>query len=92
MLFSSTWFILRTLLRSKLNHDKHRSKKRGGSKVENKTIEEIIYEETDKRLKEMESPGYQFPKKADAKDVIGIVAAVAINLLLIVLCMMGVIV
>lgn len=60
--------------------------------MENKTIEEIIYEETDARLKEMGSPGYQFPEKADAKDVIGIVAAIGINLLLIVLCMIGVIV
>ncbi len=57
-----------------------------------KTIEELIYEETDQRLKEMASPDYVFPEKADAKDVIGIVASIAVCLVLIVLCMTGVIV
>lgn len=56
-----------------------------------KTIEELIYEETDQRLKEMASPDYQFPKKADKKDVIGIVASIAVCLILIVLCMTEVI-
>ena len=57
-----------------------------------KTIEELIYEETDKRLKEMKAPGYEFPKKATKADWIGIAAAVGGSLLLIVLCMTGVIV
>lgn len=56
-----------------------------------KSIEELIYEETEKRLKEMSAADYQFPQKADKKDVIGIVAAAGTSLLLIVLCMTGVI-
>lgn len=57
-----------------------------------KTIEELIYEETDQRLKEMADPNYEFPPKADKKDAIGIIAAVVASLILIVLCMTGVIV
>ena len=57
-----------------------------------KSIEELIYEETDQRLKEMAAPGYPFPKKANAVDVALIVAGVGVSLLLIVLCMTGVIV
>ncbi len=57
-----------------------------------KTIEELIYEETDQRLKEMASPDYEFPKKADKKDLIGIVVSCGVCLLLIILCMTGVIV
>ncbi len=57
-----------------------------------KTIEELIYEEADKRLKLMKSPDYKFPEKADKKDAIGIIAAIAVSLLLIILCMTGVIV
>ncbi len=57
-----------------------------------KSIEELIYEETDQRLKEMSDPEYQFPEKADMKDVIGIIVAAGISVLLIVLCMVGVIV
>lgn len=56
-----------------------------------KTIEELIYEETDQRLQEMASPDYEFPKKADKKDWIGIIASCAVCLMLIVLCMVGVI-
>ena len=56
-----------------------------------KTIEELIYEETDERLKEMASPDYQFPQKADKKDAVAIIAAIAVCLVLIVLCMTGVI-
>ena len=57
-----------------------------------KSIEELIYEETDKRLKEMASPDYVFPEKTDKKDIIGIVAAIGVSILLIVLCMTGVII
>ena len=56
-----------------------------------KTIEELIYEETDKRLKEMAAPDYQFPEKADKWDYLGIVGACAVCQVLIVLCMTGVI-
>ena len=57
-----------------------------------KSIEELIYEETDQRLKEMASPDYEFPKKADKNDAIGIIASIAVCLVLIILCMTGVIV
>jgi len=57
-----------------------------------KSIEELIYEETDQRLKEMAVPDYHFPKKADKNDAIAIVAGIGISLILIILCMMGVIV
>ena len=56
-----------------------------------KSIEELIYEETDQRLKEMASPNYQFPKKADKSDIVGIVAGIVISIVLIILCMTGVI-
>ena len=57
-----------------------------------KSIEELIYEETEQRLKEMASSDYQFPTTADRKDVIAIVASIACCVLLIALCMTGVIV
>ena len=57
-----------------------------------KSIEELIYEETDQRLKEMGSISYQFPKKANKADYIGIVVAALACLALIILCMAGVIV
>lgn len=57
-----------------------------------KTIEELINQETELRLKEMADPEYRFPQKIDVKDVVGIIAAAGVSLLLIVLCMTGVIV
>ena len=57
-----------------------------------KSIEELIYEETDKRLKEMAAPGYQFPEKADKKDFAFIAGSCAVCLVLIILCMTGVII
>lgn len=57
-----------------------------------KTIEEIIYEETDQRLKEMAAEDYQFPQKADKADWIGIGVMIGVSALLIILCMVGVIV
>ena len=57
-----------------------------------KSIEELIYEETDQRLKEMAAPNYPWPRKADKKDAIAIVAGIGVSLLLIILCMTGVIV
>ncbi len=56
-----------------------------------KTIEELIYEETEQRLKVMQSPDYQFPKKADKNDFYTIFAVIIISSALIVLCMIGVI-
>ena len=57
-----------------------------------KTIEELIYEETDQRLKEMAAPDYPFPKKADRNDAIAIIVGIGVSLFLIILCMTGVIV
>ena len=57
-----------------------------------KSIEELIYEETDKRLKQMSSPDYLFPKQLDKIDVIVITALIIVSMLLIILCMTGVIV
>lgn len=57
-----------------------------------KTIEELIYEETDRRLKEMRSENYRFPAEADKTDWIGIAAIIGVSALLIILCMAGVIV
>lgn len=56
-----------------------------------KSIEELIYEETEKRLQEMAAPDYVFPEKADRKDLIGIVTAAGVCLCLIILCVTGVI-
>ena len=54
-----------------------------------KTIEELIYEETDQRLKEMATIEYAWPEKADKKDAIAIVAGICVSLLFIILCMTG---
>lgn len=56
------------------------------------SIEELIYKETESRLKEMSSKNYQFPKQADKSDAIKIVSAIVVCIILIVLCMMEVIV
>lgn len=57
-----------------------------------KSIEELIYEETDQRLKEMAAADYPWPQKADKTDAIAIVSGIAVSLFLIILCMAGVIV
>ena len=56
------------------------------------SIEKLIYEETDLRLKEMEAKDYVFPRRADKMDVLGIIVAIGISVMLIILCMIGVIV
>lgn len=56
-----------------------------------KSIKELIYEETDRRLKEMSSPSYIFPEKASRADFIGIFVAACTCLVLIILCITGVI-
>ncbi len=57
-----------------------------------KSIEELIYEETQKRLKEMASPDYSFPEPAGKRDLWEILIGAGLSLLLILLCMTGVIV
>lgn len=56
-----------------------------------KNIVELITEETEHRLKEMSSPSYIFPEKANKADFIGIIATVVVCFALIILCMTGVI-
>ena len=55
-------------------------------------IGKLIDEETEKRLALMQSPDYEFPKKAGTADWIAICAGIVISIILIVLCMTGVIV
>lgn len=55
------------------------------------SIEQMIYDETEKRLNIMESKEYVFPGKIGKADVIAIIASVAVSLGLIILCMTGVI-
>ena len=58
---------------------------------EKESIEELIYQETDRRLQEMQSDTYEFPKKMTKTDYILITAAVLVCVGLIVACMLGVI-
>lgn len=58
---------------------------------EEKSIEQMIYDETEKRLSEMESANYVFPKTIGKADWIGIIAGITACSLLIILCMVGVI-
>lgn len=51
------------------------------------SIEELIYKETKSRLKEMESKNYKFPDQADKGDAVKIISAIAVCIILIVLCM-----
>lgn len=60
--------------------------------MDNISIEQLIYEETEQRLKEMQAPDYQFPERIGKADVAAIVAAAALSLSMIILCMTGVIV
>lgn len=55
------------------------------------SIEQMIYDETERRLQIMEKSDYEFPKKAGKADAIGIVVSVVVSIILIVLCMTGVI-
>ena len=54
-------------------------------------LEDLIYEETAKRLEIMEQLHYEFPKRMGKGDFVIIAAAVAVSLVLIALCMTGVI-
>lgn len=55
------------------------------------SLDELIDSETEKRLNEMEQPGYEFPARIGRADVAAIIGLVAVSLILIVLCMTGVI-
>ena len=55
-------------------------------------IGKLIDEETEKRLELMQSPDYEFPKKAGAWNWFAICGSIAVSVVLIVLCMTGVIV
>ena len=54
-------------------------------------IGKIIQEETEIRLNEMQSPDYEWPKKAGKWNWIAIGCAIGVCLVLIILCMTGVI-
>jgi len=53
------------------------------------SIEQLIYEETERRLEIMQSDTYEFPKKMTRVDYGIIIASVAASLVLIVACMLG---
>ena len=61
------------------------------SKENEISLEELISEETAKRLDEMSAPDYEFPKKITRWDVVWMVVGVAVSTILIALCMTGVI-
>ena len=54
-------------------------------------IELLIKEETEKRLEEMASGSYEFPKKISKVDVIIMGVMITVSMALIILCMTGVI-
>ena len=53
------------------------------------SIEQLIYEGTERRLEIMQSDTYEFPKKMTRVDYGIIIASVAASLVLIVTCMLG---
>ena len=53
------------------------------------SIEQLIYEETERRLEIMQFDTYEFPKKMTRVDYGIIIASVAASLVLIVTCMLG---
>lgn len=57
-----------------------------------KNIEELLYEETEKRLDIMESKEYKFPEKITKLDGYIIMGIIVLSLVLIILCMSGVII
>lgn len=56
-----------------------------------KSIEELIKEETENRIKIMSDKDYVFPERINQKDYIAIILLIVICLVLITLCMTGVI-
>ena len=55
------------------------------------SIEEVIYQETEKRLAIMQQPDYEFPARIGKGDVAAIITSIVVCLTLIVCCMTGVI-
>lgn len=55
------------------------------------SLDELITEETTKRLDEMASADYEFPKRITRWDVVWMAVGVAVSAILIALCMTGVI-
>lgn len=53
------------------------------------SIEQLIYEETERRLEIMQSDTYEFPKKMTRVDYGIIIASVAASLVLIMTCLLG---
>lgn len=56
------------------------------------SIETLITEETEKRLKEMGSPEYQYPKKLGKADAVTAFVLAGVCAVLILLCMTGVVI
>ena len=57
--------------------------------MENNSIVEDLYLETEKRLNQMEQKDYDFPKKITKIDVVLIAGMISVSILLIGLCMIG---
>lgn len=53
------------------------------------SIEDLIYQETEKRLEIMQSDSYEFPERMTKADYAIITAAVVVCLTLIIACMLG---
>ena len=53
------------------------------------SIEQLIYEETEKRLEEMQSDSYEFPKQMTKTDYMVIAVSVIVCTGLIIACMLG---
>lgn len=62
-----------------------------GGSSNTQDLGQLIYDETEKRLEEMESPDYQWPARIGRIDWIVIIAGIVISFVLILLCMTGVI-
>lgn len=56
-----------------------------------KNIEELIYEETEKRLNIMQSQDYQYPERIKKIDIIAILALVIVNIVLMMMFIFGVV-
>lgn len=56
-----------------------------------KNLEDLIYEETKRKLDIMESKEYEFPKGITKVDIYIIISIIIISLVLIILCMSEVI-
>lgn len=54
-------------------------------------IQQLIDEETTKRLHQMQETGYEFPKRVTKLDYVLMIAAVVVSEIMIILCMTGVI-